>query len=52
MVTTNNDKTGFSSVGSLKPRPVMGSVRDSWTVRVFGKAVREDEEERDWSRWR
>ena len=36
--------------GSLKPRPVMGSVGDSWIVRAFGREVREVEEERDWSR--
>ena len=30
--------------GSLKPRPVMGSVGDSWIVRAFGREVREVEE--------
>lgn len=27
------------TVSSLKPRPVIGSVADSWTVQCFGLAV-------------
>jgi len=38
---------GTSSVGSLKPRPVIGSVGDSCTVRAFGSDVREIEDARD-----
>jgi hypothetical protein len=39
--------------GSLKPRPVMGSVGDSWTTRDFGREARALEPEKmDWSKWR
>lgn len=38
---------------SRKPRPVMGSVGDSWMVFGFGRAESEVEPEKsDWSRFR
>ena len=38
-------------VGSLNPRPVIGSMGDSWTVRGLGIEVSEvDDEKMDWSR--
>ena len=42
----------MSSVGSLNPRPVIGSVGDSCIVRDLGKEVRDVEDARDWSRCR
>ena len=42
----------MSSVGSLNPRPVIGSVGDSCTVRALGKEVSDVDDARDWSRCR
>jgi hypothetical protein len=50
MVTMKSETLGLSSVGSLKPSPVTGSVGDSCIVRALGKAVKVVEVARDWSR--
>ena len=40
-------------MGSLNPRPVIGSVGDSWIARGLGMAVKEvDPENMDWLRFR